>query len=71
MADLSPVVSLLAGFAGGLAIAGWPRCRLRRRRRGGDQPSRTTTSLSRIPEPQLPPIKPQPAGGRMLPPWPW
>jgi hypothetical protein len=64
MADLSPVASLLAGLAGGLAIAGWPRCRRRGSSRGGDQPSRTTTPLSRIPEPQ-------PAGGRMVPPWPW
>jgi hypothetical protein len=30
MADLSPVVSLLAGLAGGLVIAGWPRRRRRR-----------------------------------------
>lgn len=39
MADLPPVVSLLAGLAGGLAIAGWPRWgrRRRSRRRGGDR----------------------------------
>jgi hypothetical protein len=84
MADLSPVVSMLAGFAGGMAIAGWPR-----RRRGskpappgrkpappaGPGPALTEGRVQRGqgnggPTTPKPPIKPQPTGGRMVS-WPW